>query len=200
MPKRQSKEELEQTQGFDIEYTVPFMGMLSQDPVARMGWDPSKHVYTPAFGEGTPYGMSIHNTIPANYNDDPQRPYIAAAREYIMKYRPDLMGALDVISLRPGIATGEEASYVPVHEARHIGLGQIIDKGMMGGLTRNREEAFMRAKDLEIAPDEWYNFAETAMGDEDTLGPYATYYTPRKLLKLYREYEEKAPEFGGLSF
>ena len=105
MPKRQTKEELAQTQGFDIEYTVPFMGMLSKDPLARAGWDPSKHVYTPVLTEGTPYGMSMGDRIIANYPDDPERPYVAAVRDYIMKYRPDLMGSMDVISLRPGIAT-----------------------------------------------------------------------------------------------
>jgi hypothetical protein len=201
MPKRQTPEELAQTQGFDIEYTVPYMGMLSQDPLARLGWDPSRHVYNPALGEGTAYGFSARGGVPASERyGRGAADYVRAAREYILKYRPDLANTLDVINLRPEIAYGggTTPSYTPIHEARHVGYGMMLNKypNLLGlGLDKNGnfEEALMRARDIMTAPtSEEALFALGSMEDPKSLGAFYGMDT-EQLQTLLKNYEDRVP-------
>jgi len=152
----QSPEERQFANAFPAEYSVPFNEMLMNDVIARLGWYPDRQIYTDlkesgalgqtvrmSTGKPTTYGDVNNFMIRKNIN----QPTVSAIANEMGTRRPELLNTQNAMGL-----DWNAESFVPIHEARHIGLAKLFadaGKDMKLFTDDNREEAMFRLADLE---------------------------------------------------
>lgn len=155
----QTPEELAMTSGFDVEYSVPFYEQLMNDPLARIGWNPSTQLYADL---GSAEEGLQGQTVRGAYGQPQSYGQWGRSAFYSDEHNPAAQLILnEMLTKRPNLARVKGATaidwnaqpHTAVHEARHVGLGKMLS-GMGAGRLDNflpdaREEAMFRMADLE---------------------------------------------------